>query len=150
MTKFDANYIATENGWKTSLGCFPFLENKEYIKEVPTGRLIVYLIIGYNRLPDTPEDGATLELQHWKHSSANPPAAPGQGCGSAFLPRELRVATFFASYRWNSEVPSSGRLELSNTLVICWSGSRVAPGYIRCKSFSWLHMMHLRPYWKYP
>lgn len=74
MNKFEAKSIAAENGWEKCLG-YPYMKNKEYRKEVPTGELVVYLSIGYELSTDTPEDGATLELQHWKPSTAHPPVA---------------------------------------------------------------------------
>lgn len=71
MNKFEAKVVAHENGWNPTLG--HSLVNPIYRKKVPTGELVVYLNIGFELSTDTPENGATLELQHWKPSTAHPP-----------------------------------------------------------------------------
>lgn len=78
MNKFEAKVIAHENGWAEGLG--HSMMNPKYRVKVPTGELVLYLNIGYELSTDTPEDGATLELQHWKPSTAHPPVASHDCC----------------------------------------------------------------------
>lgn len=72
MNKFEAKNVARKNGWEEGLGYS--LSNTEYRVEVPAGRLVVYLNIGYELSFDNDsDDDATMELQIWKPSTAHPP-----------------------------------------------------------------------------
>lgn len=74
MSKFEAKSIACENGWEETLGLSLF--NPAYRVKVPTGELVVYLNIGYElSFDNSVDDDATLELQHWKPSTAHPPVS---------------------------------------------------------------------------
>jgi hypothetical protein len=74
MNKFEAKSVALGNGWEQCLGLS--LTNSKYCESVPTGRLEMYLNIGYELSFDNEtDDHATLELQHWKPSTAHPPVA---------------------------------------------------------------------------
>ena len=74
MSKFEAKAIACENGWEETLGLS--LRNPAYRVNVPTGELVVYLNIGFELSFDNEvDDDATLELQHWKPSTAHPPVS---------------------------------------------------------------------------
>lgn len=78
MNKFEAKAIARENGWAEGLGYA--MKHPAFRKKIPTGELVVYLSIGYELSNDTPEDGATLELEHWKPSTAHPPVTRSDCC----------------------------------------------------------------------
>ena len=83
MSKFEAKSIACENGWKETLGAS--LQNHAYRVKVPTGELVVYLNIGYELSFDNEvDDDATLELQHWKPSTAHPPVTRSK-CNFRFM-----------------------------------------------------------------
>lgn len=74
MSKFEAKAIACENGWEETLGLS--LQNPAYRVKVPTGELVVYLNIGYElSFDNSVDDDATLEMQHWKPSTAHPPVS---------------------------------------------------------------------------
>lgn len=83
LSKFEAKAIANENGWEETLGLS--LCNPIYRVKVPTGELVVYLNIGYELSFDNEvDDDATLELQHWKPSTAHPPVTCSK-CNFRFM-----------------------------------------------------------------
>lgn len=87
MNKFEAKNIAAENGWEKGLG-FSWMANPEYIAEIPTGKLKVVLDIGYELSNDNEsDDDATLELQHFKHSTAHPPVTK-RTCSLSYMTEE--------------------------------------------------------------
>ena len=79
MNKFEAKAIAYNNGWDKCLG-YASMKHPDFRKKIPTGELVVYLNIGYELSTDTPENGASLVLEHWKPSTAHPPVATRDCC----------------------------------------------------------------------
>ena len=70
MNKFEAKYVAAKNGW----GGYFELTNDAYCVDVPTGKLIVHLEIGYElSFENGSDDEAALVLEHYKPSTAHPP-----------------------------------------------------------------------------